>query len=301
MQATAETVAFRGWKRALRISNGLAEVVATLEVGPRILSYTRGGGLNPLAIYDEQAGGCGEPQWKNRGGHRLWLAPEAPDFSYHPDNSPVDWKPIAGGGFRLIPAPEGSTGFAKEIDLFLAPEGAAMTVVHRIRRTGASPRRAAPWALSVMAPGGFAVMPQPPLGRHPQDLLPNRRLVVWPYTDLSDPRYRFGCRFFTMRQDPARGPTKIGLRSEVGWAAYVLGDRCFRKRFAPAAGGDHPDDGCNLEVFTNARMLELESLGTLRDLAPGETAEWTEEWDLLPVAPGLRPDDEDALGALAPV
>ena len=30
-----------------------------------------------------------------------------------------------------------------------------------------------PWAVSVMAPGGYALIPQPPPGTHAQDFVPN--------------------------------------------------------------------------------------------------------------------------------
>ena len=230
MSVVAEVIPFRGWPNALRLANGAVELVATLDVGPRILSYARTGGVNPFNIYEDQAGGTGEPQWRNRGGHRLWLAPEAPEFSYYPDNRPVAWERIGENGVRLTPPPETATGFQKQIDLVMAPDGAKVTVTHRITRTAATPCRAAPWALSVMAAGGCAILPQPPLGEHPRDLLPNRSLVIWPYTDLSDPRYRFGRRFITLRQDPAGRPTKIGLPSAVGWAAYLLGRTAFIKR-----------------------------------------------------------------------
>ena len=294
MSIAIDRVAFRGWPNALRLANGTVELIATLDVGPRILSYSRKGGANPFNVYEDQAGGTGEPQWKNRGGHRLWLAPEGPAFSYFPDNRPVAWERIGETGARLTPPTE-TTGFQKQIDLILAPDGAKVTVIHRIIRTAATSCRAAPWALSVMAQGGFAVLPQPPMGEHPRDLLPNRRLVVWPYTDLSDPRYSFGKRFFTLRQDPAGRPTKIGMPSAAGWAAYVLKGAAFIKRFSLVKDAEYPDDGCNLEVFTNARMLELESLGPVKLLAPGETAVLVEDWDLRECPPNLDPRSEGGL------
>ena len=297
MGVVLEQIAFRGWSNCLRITNGTVELIATLEVGPRILSYTRNGGTNPLAIFEDQAGGKNEPQWKNRGGHRLWLAPEAPDFSYYPDNRPVAWEKLGDSGVRLTPPPESTTGFQKHIELTLEPTGSQVTLVHRITRMGDAPCLAAPWALSVMAAGGVAIIPQPPLGEHPRDLLPNRRMVLWPYTDLSDPRYRFGRSFITLRQDAAGKPTKIGLPSAAGWAAYWLPRALFIKRFALVPGAAYPDDGCNLEVFTNARMLEVESLGPLATLSRGESAELVERWDLRTDLPSIDPADHVALEA----
>jgi hypothetical protein len=294
MSLQTDVIPFRGWSGALRIGNGAVEAVVTLEVGPRILSFGPPGGDSPLAVFADQAGGRGEPQWRIRGGHRLWFAPEHPADSYVPDNAPVAWRRLGPDGVRLTPPPETATGFQKEIDLFLADGAAALTLVHRLVRIGPEARRAAPWALTVMAPGGFAIVPQPPLGEHPRDLLPNRRMVLWPYTDLSDPRYRIGPRYLTLRQDPGGKATKLGLENRLGWAGYLRDGTLFLKRFAWEAGAEYPDEGCNCELFTNGKMLEVESLGPLRVLRPGESAEWTERWELHtglpPVDPG-RPDE----------
>ncbi|MBI5767930.1 MAG: hypothetical protein HZA93_09045 [Verrucomicrobia bacterium] len=84
-----EIVARHGWSRNLRLSNGTAEVLVTLEVGPRILACTRHGGVNSLNLCTDQAGPSGELGWKNPDGHRLWLAPENREITYCPDNPPV--------------------------------------------------------------------------------------------------------------------------------------------------------------------------------------------------------------------
>ena len=300
MSVAVDRVPFHGWPNALRISNGEASLVVTLDVGPRILSYSLTGGRNPLNIYEDQAGGVGEPQWRNRGGHRLWLAPEGPDFSYFPDNAPVAWERTGENSVRLSPPAETGPGFRKQIDLTMDRSGPGVRLVHRIIRTEGPPRVAAPWALSVMAAGGFAILPQPPFGEHPRDLLPNRRLVIWPYTDITDPRYHFGRRFLTLRQAAAGRPTKIGMPSSLGWAGYLVKNTLFTKRFTLEPGAGYPDDGCNLEVFTNGRMLELETLGPMRRLGPGEASELVEEWSLRGDIPDTAAGDEDALASFCP-
>src|SRR5262245_27827531 len=66
---TVESVAYQGWKNNLRMSNGDAELLVTLEVGPRILSYRLQGGRNIFKEYPEQLGKSGEGAWMMRGGH----------------------------------------------------------------------------------------------------------------------------------------------------------------------------------------------------------------------------------------
>ncbi len=288
-----DVVPFNGWKENLRLRNGTAELIITLAVGPRILSYTKAGGLNPLKIYDDQVGAAGEPAWKIRGGHRFWIAPEDRTTTYCPDNAPVAWERLGELGVRLTPPPETATGLQKQIDVTLEATGTRATIIHRVTRLGTTPVTLAPWALTVMTTGGVAVVPQPELGEHPRDLLPNRTLVLWPYTDLSDRRWQFGRRYLRLRQDTTCGPTKIGLADPLGWCAYFVRDVCFVKRYAWNPTAPYPDGGCNFETFTGAKMLELESLGPLTRLASGETATHTEHWELhdAPHAPGNQPDD----------
>jgi hypothetical protein len=43
---------------------------------------------------------------------------------------------------------------------------------------------------------------------------------------------------------------------------------------------EYPDFGCSVEIFTNAAMLEVETLGPLATLEPGSAVEHVEEWSL---------------------
>jgi len=273
-------VPFAGWQNNLRLANGSVELIATLDVGPRILAYRKIGGFNPFKIYEDQAGKTGEASWRNRGGHRLWIAPEHAQETYFPDNSAVVWEQLGRLQAGLRPPPETIYGFQKQIGIALDATGCGVTVSHRVTRIGSTPARIAPWALTVMTPGGMAVVPQPVMGQHPRDLLPNRNLVLWPYTDLSDPRWHFGREYFLLRQDPSGGPTKIGLAHQPGWCGYLVDHVLFVKRFPWQPEAMYPDYGCNFEMFSNGKMLELESLGPLTMLAPGRSVELIERWEL---------------------
>src|SRR5205823_1760453 len=81
--------------------------------------------------------------------------------------------------------------------------------------------------------------------------------------------------------DPARpAEQKCGMRNSLGWAAYTLGDALFIKRFGFEPGAVYADFGCNTELFTNADMLEVESLGPLTRLDPGGDVLHIEHWSL---------------------
>ena len=85
-------VEYRGWKNNLRLANADCELIVTLDIGPRVISYRTPGGPNVMKNYDAMMGKTGEPEWQIRGGHRFWLAPEDLTRTYFPDNRPVKWE-----------------------------------------------------------------------------------------------------------------------------------------------------------------------------------------------------------------
>jgi hypothetical protein len=291
---------FAGWPNNLRLVNDQIEVVILRDVGPRIISLRPLTGRNVLKVLPEQAGKSGEPDWMLRGGHRLWTAPE--DFGdpngldYVLDNFPVEYEIDGEFAARVTYVMQKPAQIRRDISVQLAPTGPRVTVDHWLTNQGKTSLQFAPWALSVMAAGGYAIIPQPPLGSHPKDYSPNRVLTLWPFTDLSDDRLRFGRRFIQLRQEN-RPPLKLGLRHTEGWAGYVLGDHLFLKTIPFLDGTEYADMGVNFETFTNEEFLEVESLGPYQEILPGETVKHTENWA---VFAGVQlPDfrDQDGLAA----
>ncbi|MEI6085085.1 MAG: hypothetical protein WCS70_12390, partial [Verrucomicrobiota bacterium] len=147
-------------------------------------------------------------------------------------------------------------------------------------------------------PGGTCIVPLPKRGSHPQDLLPGNLLVPWLYTDMSDPRWTWGRQFILLRQQNGP-PQKLGALLPDGWAAYALHGQLFVKKFACVAGANYADFGCNFETFTNQDMLEVETLGAITQLAPGESVEHRETWQLFADVPAPQ-NDRDVIRHVCP-
>lgn len=287
-----ERVEFNGWPDCVRLSNPKIEVVATTVIGPRIVRLAMLGGRNEFWEKPDDIGKTGGDTWRLIGGHRLWHSPEAMPRSYYPDNDPVESSELP-GGVRLVQAVEKTTGIRKELDIQISACEPYVRVTHRLRNEGVWPVRLAAWALSVMAPGGQAVIPQP-TASHPDGLLPNRTITLWPYTDMADPRVTWGTRYIVIRQSDTAGRAfKLGISGKDGWAAYVRDDICFLKRFEYLEGALYPDGGCTIESYTNSdpNMLELETLSPLVTLEPGDATEHVEHWFLFA---GVEPADGEA-------
>jgi hypothetical protein len=296
-----DIVEYRGWKNNLRLSNGDVELITTLDVGPRVISYRLPGGFNVMKNYDAHMGGTGEAEWQLRGGHRFWLAPEDLTRTYFPDNRPVKAEPLGDHGARIIAPPEKEYGVQKTMDLRLAPAGTRVDVTLRVTNTGSAPTTLAPWGPTVMAAGGVEVIPLPPKAPHPghpknarsPDYYgPNQELVLWPYFDFSDTRWTFGKKYIFLRQDVNKGPTKIGLAHRMGWVGYLNSGVLFVKRFDYREGAVYPDRGTRYQTFSYQEMLEMETVGELVTLQPGQSAELAESWELHGNVPEFRTEDD---------
>lgn len=290
----SEILSFGGWRRNLRLFNDSAELIITLDVGPRIISYRAGDGESILGTLSEQMGGVGETECLIRGGHRLWIAPEIPEITCDKDNFPVDYEETQ-EGHCFSSRQRKPVAVKKTLVVRLNPNDSGTTIEHRLTNEGDEPVPLSSWGLTIMAAGGSAIIPQPPLIPHPEGLLPNRGMILWPYTDLSDPRWTLGRDFFMLRQSSDGSPTKMGLTHREGWVAYLLDDQLFIKGLPCVQGGQYPDGGCNFETFTDARILEIESLSPLAEVEPGESIGHTEQWFLFDHIDPAEITSEEAL------
>lgn len=280
---------YGGWQNCYTLSNGLIEAVVTADVGPRVIRFALAGGANLFYEDGQTLGKTGGKEWAIYGGHRLWHSPEDRVRTYSPDNSPVDVEPIDGGALFTQPV-EPDTGIQKQIELQMSDGSPHVKVIHRMTNTGRWGVTFAPWALSVMDVGGTAIVPLPPRGSHEKELLPKSAIALWAYTNMSDPRWTWDNKYILLRQQRGGVPQKIGASVPEGWAAYAREDALFIKFFDYDADAPYPDYGSNCEIFTNSVMLEVESLGAVQTVAPGETVVHVEDWHLYP---GITPPEKD--------
>lgn len=304
-----QVVEYRGWKNNLLLSNGDVELIATLDVGPRVICYRRPGGFNVMKNYADQMGGVGEPEWQIRGGHRFWLAPEDLTRTYYPDNRAVSYAQTGPNAVKLIPPPEAEYGIQKEMHLALEPKGTRVHVTLRVTNVGDGPTTLAPWGPTVLAPGGVEIIPLPAKAPHPghpknakspDDYGPNQEIILYPYFDFTDTRWTFGSRYIFLRQDVTKGPTKIGLAHRMGWVAYLNSHTLFVKRFDYREGAAYPDRGTRYQTFSYQEMLEMETVGELVTLKPGGAAELVESWELFCDVPDVQ-SEADVDRVIAPL
>ncbi|MBI5563838.1 MAG: hypothetical protein HY870_03010 [Chloroflexi bacterium] len=268
---------FHGLK-TLRLSSPYLHLEYLLEAGPRIVRLMLAGSTeNLLAETPDVSWPTPDGDYYLRGGHRLWHAPEAPVRSDVPDNHGLAIT-RRGSAVRLTQPIEAATGLRKSIEIELAVDAPCVAVRHQIENDGGSAIELAPWAITMLPLGGRAIIPQHRATDHP--LLPDRHVVAWPYTRWHDARLCINDDTIVVNAHADEPPCKIGCLS-TGWIGYLRNDIFFVKQFDPQLDRLHPDRDCNVEVYSNHRFIEIETLAPLINLAPGQTTEHVETWHII--------------------
>ena len=242
------------------------------DLGPRIVGlYAKGVEGNLFAVTPDAHWPTPHGEYYLHGGHRLWTAPENPFFQCPEDHVSITVAPnkVTLRG-RIEPS-----GVEKEISFQLEDNCVALT--HRITWHGTQPVELAPWAITQLRLGGMAILPQSNMDT---GLLPNRNLVLWPYSRFKDERLNLHNDWILLHGHPDQEAFKIGNYNPYGWIAYAMENALFIKRFSSYPVNRYPDMGCNVESYVKDTSIELETLDALTTLEPQESITYGETWEV---------------------
>lgn len=252
-------------------------LMASLEFGPRIIYYGLKDEENILfedtdRDFSLEVEGYGT--WYTYGGHRLWRSPEIVPETYYPDNSKVD-ADYSDGILRLT-AEKTPFGTQYTIEVSFNEDG-SLKVVNTIKNCSDKPLKFAPWSITGLAADGTEYID---LNTEDTGYLPNRTVVLWPYSKLKDSRFDLEDSKAVLRMNPEIPEAfKAGFNVVSGEAVYVKGNQTYIKKFDkydPECC--YPDFGCNFETYTNGKFIECEVVGDYREYDPGECAVINETW-----------------------
>jgi hypothetical protein len=278
------------------------------NAGPRIMRLSLAGSQENLLGEVPTHWSTPFGEFYLRGGHRLWIAPERRPESSLPDNAGLSVTELPDGSTRLEFLEE-PIHMRKIMQIQLDAHQPVVAIQHGLRNEGDQPVHCAPWPITILPLGGTVVLPFHPPAFDPQGLLPDRMLAFWPYSRPDDPRLKIMDEMILVEAQHrptsvAKHPEKIkiGIRNEQGWLAYLNKGVLFIKRFTPSEhpgctcpGSEHPglylrngerldlphvDFGCNTEVYCDQYLVELETLGPLVQLQPGEETWHSEQWEI---------------------
>jgi hypothetical protein len=216
------------------------------------------------------------------GGHRLWHTPEVPASTYRPDEGAVVVSELP-DGVDLLGADDPVAGVQKRIRVRLAA-GGVVRVEHEVRNTGASAITTACWAITQVPPRGEAWVPFP-VGDLNGPYLPNRAIVLWPYSSLGDDRLTLTDDLAVVRGVAGSwGRTKVGTQRQRGWIAWRDGGTVLVIEAAEEPGV-YGDMGAATQCYSCGDFVELETISPAVTLEPGAAVEHVQTWRIAAVDP----------------
>lgn len=274
---TIEEINYKNFGHCVKVSNGKVQIIATVEIGPRIINYSFVGKENVFYENTRYDINNKPKKYDTLGGHRLWHSPEDVKRTYILDDKKVSWNAIE-NGIELFQEMEPWAQIEKYIKVELDKDSSKVKLTHRLTNRNAWTIELAAWAISILAPGGVEVIPN---SDRQTGVLSNRFVQLWPYSAMDDTRVHFGNKYVTLGQDTTVNHAyKMGLPNEKGWAAYFNRGDAFIKKFKYIENEIYPDNGCSYETFTIYGMTEMESLSPLVKLKPDTFVMHEEEWEL---------------------
>ncbi|MEV8606978.1 DUF4380 domain-containing protein [Amycolatopsis sp. NPDC051373] len=282
------------------LDNGVLRLGVVPALGGRLLSLTHDGleflwrnpallgpDLQPLGghVLAPNSGRMGD--WVNYGGDKTWPAPQGwdgPGQWAGPPDPVLDSGPYSVSGLTersvtLTSGVEPRTGlrFTRELTL---GSGASYTLRLTAENASSAPVRWALWNVTQL-PGGGTVT---------AGLAGVRALaVVELVAGTGSPEYTVDGGTLVVPPQDVVG--KLGVPDTAGWVSCTVGETTLTLSFDVDPAAEYPDAGSPLEIWLEhplpepladlgdldppARIVELEALGPLTTLAPGETTSLT--------------------------
>ncbi|MEV4604071.1 DUF4380 domain-containing protein [Amycolatopsis sp. NPDC049253] len=282
------------------LDNGVLRLGVVPALGGRLLSLAHGDAqllwrnpallgpdLRPLGghVLAPNSGRMGD--WVNYGGDKTWPAPQGwdgPGQWAGPPDPVLDSGPYSVSGLTersvtLTSGVEPRTGlrFTRELTL-----GSAASYTLRLTAENASPApvRWALWNVTQL-PGGGTVTAGLAGTRTPA--------VVELVAGTGNPKYTVDGGTLVVPPQDVVG--KLGVPDTAGWVSCTVGETTLTLSFDVDPAAEYPDAGSPLEIWLEhplpepladlgdldppGRIVELEALGPLTTLAPGETTSLT--------------------------
>jgi len=290
---------YHGWADALLLRNATAEAVIVPAIG-RVMQFRFDGEEGPFWENQRLFGRLPDPksgEWANFGGDKTWPAPQADWLKVTPrgwppptafDSLPVEAK-VEGSAVTLISPVDPHYGIRTRRHVELDPAKPIMHITTEYEKVAGEPSRVAVWVITQLRDpvAVYAPVPEGSIfpagysqqsGALPLDLQVSRGLL-------------------SLRRDPQQS-AKVG--TDAGALLWV-GEKVMLLIESPRLpGGEYPDAGSSAEVYTNPdpfAYVELELLGPLQTLQPGEKTQRLSNYSLLRrTGPDHQADARQMLG-----
>ncbi len=280
----AEVVSYHGYPDCVQLKNQQTRVILCPAAGGRVLEYSLQG-KNVLYLDPEGAGGIYEPGKKGPSmtAGRFDIGPEQ-TIPRHPQLWMGRWQATITGprSARLTSQANKATGVQLTRDFTLDPTSTNLSCRQTIKNVSPDPVAYCHWSRTFALGKGICVIPLTRPSRFPHGYVmygPGPAINFRP----EDPNIRIRDQFLEITAAP-RYP-KLGMDSYAGWFAYLMKNNImFIKRFPTYRNRVYNEvAGLTMSIWYPDRpMCELEPIGPQENLQPGQSASFTETWQLLP-------------------
>jgi hypothetical protein len=287
---------YKGWKGCWELSNSVVKLIVVPQIGGRIMEYSIGSEnvlwQNKAELGIVKSSDLGK-KWHNYGGYKAWNAPQqrwrAPDYDNYYDYAPAKVEMVRTGqgceereekmvGIRITTSPISHLGFRFERDIYLSERTSRVRIIERMRNISDSEIEWSIWDVTQVNAPCWIAFPLHITNDDPQGW---RRLLGPEYPDPHQVTALGNVGILKY----AGAIDKIGSSSPEGWMVYIKDRVAYIKQWSVrTVDAVYPDGGCNLEIFTADKAMggyvEMEVLGPIVKLKPGETAQLVEDWFL---------------------
>ncbi len=271
----------RGWRDAVVLRNGSVEAVLVPSVG-RVMQFRFTGETTGPFWENERLLGQAMPAkpWEaahgSFGGDKTWPAPQGlwnwppPDIF---DAAPLAFRVNADQSVTLTSPVSPRFGIRTERRVVLSAGEPLLRVETTYEKVSGAPVEVAVWVITQTRDAQAVFLPVPSPSKFPLGTT-----ATW-----GVPTNQLSCvAGGLLRLDRDRKAShKIG---NDGTSLVWVGDReVLRVDIPRIPGGNYPDDGCSVEIYTNpdpVPYVELETLGPLRRLQVGERLSATNTYRL---------------------
>ena len=285
-QATVRQIDYEGWAGCWELSNPVVRVVVVPQIGGRVMEYSLDG-ENALWQNEAELGKVSGDDlgktWRNYGGYKAWSAPQSkwsvtnPDYFY--DSTPATVEPLPDRpGVRVTVAPITHLGYQITREIVLSDYTSRVRVTERMRNISKKPISWGLWGVAQVRTPCWIAFP----------LRENSKFaggmnVLHPPGKRVEQVERVG-NVGIMRYD--NKTENWSTDAMGGWMAYMRGQLAFTKHWSTRlVDVTYPDGGCDASFYTCSKdhlggYAEMEVMGPIVKLAPGEETTLVEDWFL---------------------
>jgi hypothetical protein len=293
-----ERISWHGWPDCYLIANRSVEAVIVPAIGRVMRLRLKGeaeGAFWQNRALDGQLHDAASSEWMNFGGDKCWPAPQSawpqhqgrewpPPVAF--DSCPVEAVAVERGVELTSPFDPGY-GIQTVRCVELDPAQPVMRIRTEYHKLSGAPVTVGIWTITQMREPERVCM-----------LLPAKSKFAAGYVRLLEAEpanLKIDGRLLSLTRH-ARQQVKVGSDgSSMAW----LGQNCVVRIDTEIGPGEYPDGGCVTEVYTNPdplQYVELETLGPLTTMNPGDRIEQTTVYTVMPRStPDLETEAERAL------